>query len=83
MRLLLFLVVAPSFVRGLQAQVVETTHGVYREGDDPRWARPDYDDSGWAKSPADLLYQRPQSHILWERCRIDTRSLPASTPLLI
>ena len=65
----------------LNAQVAQATHCVYREGDDPQWARPDYDDSGWQKAPPNLLYQRPVSRILWQRCRI--RPPQSSEPLFL
>ena len=46
MRSLVFLL---FFCASSFAQLYEATRCVYHEGDDMRWAQPDYDDSGWAK----------------------------------
>jgi len=52
-------------------QLYEAKSCLYREGDDPRWAQPDYDDSGWAKV-ADRFSRdvTPPGPYLWMRCRI-------------
>ena len=51
-------------------QVYKAKDCVYREGDDPRWARPDYDDSGWANVAPFSVNATPPGPYLWMRCRI-------------
>ncbi len=80
-RFLLFL-----FSVSVSAQVVTPTNCVYREGDDPAWSRPDYDDRGWSTrgpkvAPLELS-EIPTTRMLWMRCRV---TLPPSntTPLYL
>ena len=59
------------FAMPVFAQVYEAKNCVYREGDDPRWAQPDYDDSAWQRTPPDPHKTAPASPYLWERCRFE------------
>lgn len=68
MLLSLFLVAAT-----LLGQVVEATGCVHKEGDDPAWARPDFDDRDWQTA-----LPRQTAGYTWTRCRLDLRSLPAT-----
>ncbi len=53
---------------------VQPTSCVYKEGDDPSWAKPDFDDHDWSPTRPDL--QRPaESPHYWMRCRFDLRPL--------
>jgi sigma-B regulation protein RsbU (phosphoserine phosphatase) len=70
-RALLLLVVCSSAF----AQVYEAKNCVYREGDDARWARPDYDDTGWTATPPNPRKELAQSPYLWERCRVQATGL--------
>ena len=47
---LLFLLIAGSALA--QDEILEINNWRMHEGDDPAWARPDYDDSRWEASPA-------------------------------
>jgi len=76
--LLLLFISASAF-----AQVYEAKNCVYREGDDPRWAQPDYDDNGWQTTPPDPLRDIARSPYLWERCRIQTPGLTPSIRLYL
>lgn len=76
----LALLAAACLTLKLNAQIVEATNCVFREGDDPQWARPDFDDSGWDKSPPQNL---AQSRFLWRRCRIDATPLRGLAPLIL
>ena len=60
-------------VQALDAQIVEATGCVHKVGDDPAWARPDFDDQDWQ---TDLPPTR--GGYTWTRCRLDLRSLPAT-----
>ena len=65
------------------AQIVEATNCVFREGDDPKWAQPEFDDSGWDQAPPNLIYHWPKSRFLWERCRVDVGALRGVNPLFL
>jgi hypothetical protein len=47
---LLFLLTAGSALA--RDEILEINNWRMHEGDDPAWARPDYDDSRWEASPA-------------------------------
>ena len=76
----LALLAAACLTLKLNAQIVEATNCVYREGDDPQWAQPAYDDSGWDKSPPQGV---AKSRFLWRRCRIDASPLRSRAPLFL
>lgn len=76
----LALLAAACLTLKLNAQIVEATNCVYREGDDPQWAQPEYDDSGWDNSPPQGV---AQSRFLWRRCRIDATPLRGIAPLFL
>jgi hypothetical protein len=52
-----------------------------RQGDDPQWALPSLDDSGWSRVPSWDV--DPQDGILWARAQVDTTKLAdgGSAPL--
>jgi sigma-B regulation protein RsbU (phosphoserine phosphatase) len=62
----------------LSAQVVTAHNCVHQVGDNPDWARPDFDDRQWSK-------QSPEtgSPYVWTRCRVDLSSLPPTLPVHI
>ena len=78
--LLLLFLCASAF-----AQVIEANNCVYHEGDDPSWARPDYDDSAWMKSTRVRFGDQAKGKMyrtgFWMRCRVDTEPLPATAPV--
>ncbi len=76
----LALLAAACLTLKLNAQVVEVANCVFREGDDPQWAQPKYDDSGWDNSPPRGVVQ---SRFLWRRCRIDATPLRGLAPLFL
>jgi sigma-B regulation protein RsbU (phosphoserine phosphatase) len=65
------------------AQVYEAKNCVYREGDDPAWARTDYDDSTWQRTPPDAFRTTTHSAYRWTRCRIEMPRLSAPGPLYL
>jgi len=60
------------------AQVYEFRNCVFHEGDDPAWARSDYDDRAWLSSPPDTR----TSPYLWARCAVSI-ARPVNGPLYI
>ncbi len=62
----------------LIAQVVTADNCVHQAGDNPGWARKDFDDSQWSKQ-----FPFIGSPYVWTRCRIDLSPLPRIAPLLI
>jgi len=64
-------------------QAYEAKSCVYREGDDPRWAQADYDDSGWSKPARASRDVKPPGPYLWMRCRITAEPLDPATPLFV
>ncbi len=65
-------------IQALSAQFVPATNCIHQAGDNPDWARPDFDDSQWAKA-----FPAIGSPYVWTRCRIDLRSLPPAAPIHI
>jgi hypothetical protein len=74
---LLLAVIFPS--ASLCEQVVDVKNCVYREGDDPQWARPEYNDSDWAGAFPDESKHLPKTRFLWQRCHVDVSPLASST----
>ncbi|MBI3208150.1 MAG: serine/threonine-protein phosphatase [Candidatus Solibacter usitatus] len=69
----------------LAAQSVLTvapTSCVFKEGDDPAWARPDFDDRDWSPTRPDLN-RLATSPYLWMRCRLDLRPLARTGPFSV
>ena len=62
----------------LTAQVVTADNCVHQAGDNPDWARPDFDDSQWNQQ-----YPAKGSPYIWTRCRLDLRSLPRTEQVYI
>jgi hypothetical protein len=66
------------FCSGLFAQTaltVEATDCVHTKGDDPAWAKPDFDDRGWTST-----FPRVGNPYTWSRCRLDLRPLAVGAP---
>lgn len=65
------------FLQTLIAPTLQNSEVRWHAGDDPRWARPDFDDSGW--DAATLLNVPSRTGVYWLRFRVrDTAgSLPA------
>ena len=61
---------------------VTPTNCLYKEGDDPAWARPEFDDHDWSTTRPDLdrLAARPY---LWTRCRVDLWPLARTGPVYV
>jgi hypothetical protein len=64
----------PLDATGLREPVRIGTAGVTQEGDDPAYARPDFDDSKWlavdGKTRLREYFPRSQSPIVWRRIRV-------------
>ena len=60
----------------LTAQIVTADNCVHQAGDNPAWARPDFDDSEWSKQ-----FPAIGSPYVWTRCRLDMKSLPRTGPI--
>jgi hypothetical protein len=72
--LLLLFVSASAF-----GQVIEAENCVYHEGDDPSWARPDYDDNAWmTETEIGREAAKMYRYGFWMRCRVNTEPLPAA-----
>jgi hypothetical protein len=56
----------------LRAQIVTATDCVHQAGDNPDWARPDFDDRQWSTE-----FPKIGSPFIWTRCRLDLSSLPS------
>jgi hypothetical protein len=56
----------------LPGQIVEATGCVHKVGDDPAWARADFNDRDWQTDLPPIT-----NSYSWTRCRLDLRSLPA------
>jgi len=69
--LLLLFLCASAF-----AEVTEIRNCLYHEGDDPAWARSDYDDNGWLAA----VPNPPTSPYIWARCSV-TIPQPVDGPL--
>lgn len=54
----------------LAAHVVTATNCVHQAGDNPDWARPDFDDRRWSKQ-----FPGTGNPYVWTRCRVDLSSL--------
>jgi hypothetical protein len=54
----------------LHAQVVTADNCVHQAGDNPEWARPDFDDRQWSQQ-----FPNIGSPYIWTRCRLDLSSL--------
>ncbi len=63
----------------LSAQVVTANNCVHQVGDNPDWARPDFDDREWSKQ----IPASGDSPYVWTRCRVDLSSLPPTVPVHI
>src|ERR1019366_7102336 len=86
---LLFLLAAGSALA--QDEILEINNWRMHEGDDPAWARPDYDDSRWEASPAPARTGGPAkayAETIWYRATIaippglSGRDLPIGMPML-
>ncbi len=74
-------------------EAVEATGCVFHEGDDPRWAQPDFDDRDWSRTPPDVQAEQytiaggsmaaHTSVYLWQRCRLNLTPLAAAKPLFV
>jgi hypothetical protein len=62
----------------LSAQVVAADNCVHQAGDNPDWARPEFDDRQWVRSQP----FKPGS-IVWTRCRLNLSELPLGSSLHI
>jgi sigma-B regulation protein RsbU (phosphoserine phosphatase) len=62
----------------LIAQVITADNCVHQAGDNPDWARPDFDDTRWSKQ-----YPGFGKPYIWTRCRLDLRSFPPTVPIHI
>lgn len=62
----------------LPGQIVEATGCVHKVGDDPAWARADFNDRDWQTDLPPIT-----NGYSWTRCRLDLRSLPAAAQLQI
>jgi sigma-B regulation protein RsbU (phosphoserine phosphatase) len=75
------------FSMTVYGQVIEAENCVYHQGDDPSWARPDYDDSAWMKSAGSPYVSRDAAKMyrygFWMRCRLNTEPLPAGAQLFV
>ena len=56
----------------LSAQIVTATNCVHQAGDNPDWARPDFDDRQWSTE-----FPKIGNPFIWTRCRLDLSDLPA------
>jgi len=70
---------------GLREPVRIGAAGVAQEGDDPAYARPDFDDSKWLKVDAKTrlreYFPRSQSPVIWRRIRV--KVYPGQTDLAL
>ena len=82
MRFLLgFAMLLPLFGQGGETILeLKPEECVYRVGDDEAWAKPDFDDRDWAKSPPPATDQTERQ---WARCRVDVRRLDSRRDLAI
>jgi phosphoserine phosphatase RsbU/P len=74
--LLVFLAAAPALPSALAAQSVlpiPASQCVWHEGDNPAWAAPDFDESGW--QPYAQWEQPPGESRIWIRCHADLSAL--------
>jgi phosphoserine phosphatase RsbU/P len=56
---------------------------VYRMGDDPAWAQPGLDESGWVSSLPSPTKTLPDGPYHWNRCRLDLRPLARTGPVYL
>jgi sigma-B regulation protein RsbU (phosphoserine phosphatase) len=66
------LLLALLTLQGLSAQIVTATSCVHQSGDNPDWARPDFDDSQWSAE-----FPKVGNPFIWTRCHLDLSSLPS------
>lgn len=72
-RLVLFLLLWPLSAFGQSTVTVSPQQCVWNAGDDPAWAAPNLDETGWQTSARwELPLEEPH---LWARCHADLRSL--------
>ncbi len=72
---ILWILLLGSALFGQTELSVEATGCRHTAGDDPAWARPDFDDSGWE---TDFL--RFGTPYTWSRCQLDLSALAVSGP---
>jgi hypothetical protein len=76
-KLLLLLLLALSFPTFAQSVLnIDTQPCLYHAGDDPAWAAPDLDETGW--KPYSQWKLNPDQPRVWVRCRPDLSSLRAA-----
>jgi len=73
--LLLFVLALPL---AAQEEIISFDKWRVHEGDDPQWAKPDFDDSAWATSPAPRRHSTAQPFFAGTRWYRASGELPAS-----